>query len=198
MASKLNDNVETALKYGKSLVGTPYLWWFANEKGDDSTLHGGAPTYASNDPVPTLKHIRENGCSCTGLINLIRRKLRLPVPGIERNFKYSGGTWIWFHQLKKEKKLEPFDITQKYPKGTLLLRNYTNPNDQGHVAVVFSDNGDNILYEKLLHSYVNDPSPVPHAKVSPGVSIDKSIGKSHFWIDAGYYTHVCLPHNWLI
>jgi hypothetical protein len=92
--------------------------------------------------------------------------------------------------------------------------------DQGHVAVLFTDNTECSLYEYIIHSF---------AKLSYAESIGKSPRKiggvgltqllhSHYWHltaeeqenimrrdntpcyipERGYYTHVCLPENWLM
>jgi hypothetical protein len=80
-----------------------------------------------------------------------------------------------------------------------LIRNYKNGHDQGHVAVIFSNNAKNVLLAKLLHCYPLVGPEAGQQKVDPGIMIDNSVGKSHFsWNDRGYYTHACLPKNWLL
>jgi len=70
--------------------------------------------------------------------------------------------------------LEPFDATKSYPVGSLLLRRYRDPVDQGHLALIYNDG-------QLLHCY-----PVA------GVTIDPSIKSSH---DCIHYEFVCI--GWL-
>ena len=196
MTSKVDKNVQNALKYGSSLIGTKYKYWIEGE----NMLTGEGPSWVSSESAPQACNVKSSSCNCTGLINLMRRKLGLTIPGLDKQYKYSGGTWIWFTTLRKQHKLEVFDINKIYPKGTLLIRNYKNAHDQGHVAIIFTNNTKNVLLAKLLHCYPNiGYDEAGHKKVGPGVTIDESIGKSHFgWNDRGYYTHACLPKNWLV
>ncbi len=78
-----------------------------------------------------------------------------------------------------------------------MLRDY-NPIDSDHVAIIYQENKKGVSFSKLLHSVgwvvVNE---------SRGVKIDESVGKSHFYqyngdTNTGFYTHVCLPQNWLL
>ncbi len=191
--SQLDKNISSVLKFGKELVGTKYRWWNDNE----CILNCTDPFWASNDKCPSVSEVKSSSCACTGLINLMRRKLKLSVPGVDIKYKYAGGTWIWFKTLKP--KLEKFDINKIYPRGTLLIRNYKTPEDQGHVAIIYTNNSKNVLLAKLLHCYPNSGPTSSSIKVDPGVTIDDSVGKSHFgWNDTGYYTHACLPKNWLL
>lgn len=172
-------NVGTALAYARSLTGTPYSAWGSGE----NTRATEAPFWASDAPAPSARAVKARGCICTGLANLMRRKLGLSVPGAARaDYKYAGGTWIWFRSFP----LEPLDITKAYPAGTLLLRPYKSVKDQGHVAVIYEKNPKGVLFSKLLHCYRD-----------AGVRLDPAMGSSHFWRPEGYYTHVCLPKNWL-
>lgn len=41
----------------------------------------GAPFWKVNEEVPDIKEIKKHGLCCTGLANLIRRYLKLQVPG---------------------------------------------------------------------------------------------------------------------
>ena len=83
----------------------------------------------------------------------MRRKLNLSIPGLDKQFKYEGGTQIWFTTLRKQHKLEPFDINKIYSRGTLLIRHYKDAQDQGHLAIIFSNNTKNVLLAKLIHCY---------------------------------------------
>jgi hypothetical protein len=118
MSSKLDKNIKTVLKYGESLVGTKYQWWIEG----DNMLDGKEPSWVLDGPAPNPNYVKKKSCNCVGLINLMRRKLNLSIPGLDKQFKYAGGTWIWFTTLKKENKLEIFDINKIYPKGTVNCR----------------------------------------------------------------------------
>ena len=156
------------------------------------------PFWAHDGRPPAANIIRLQGCSCAGLVNLMRRQVGLPVPGIEqKRNRYAGGTAYWFEYLKKRRALRPFNISEPYPQGTLLLRAFRNEIDQGHLAIIYSDHFENVLYAKLIHSYPLGATPRPGRKVLGGVKIDPTIGSSHFWRPLGFYTHACLPENWL-
>jgi hypothetical protein len=170
-------NIDKAIKFAKTLINVKYKWW----KGEDSTID--EPFWAENDFVPSLNKIKS--VNCTGLINLMRRYVGLEVPGVKEKYQYAGGTWIWYKYLNKNKRIRFFDISKRYPKGTLLIRKYKDIEDQGHVAVIITDNHSHILYEKIIHSYSEK-----------GVSTT-TLGFSHFSIEDGYYTHVCMPDDWL-
>lgn len=126
----------------------------------------------------------------------------------------------------KHHRLIPFDIDQKYPKGTLLLRNFHNvESDQGHVAVLLTDTSSMPRNEQILHSYATvDYSESNSDDIVGGVGTT-ILAHSHFymcteecgvnpencdhvlveWSASGkmrltggvYYTHACLPENWL-
>ena len=67
------------------------------------------------------------------------------------------------------------------------------------VDVFDNNNSKNVLLAKLIHCYPLVGPDAGQQKVDPGVMIDESVGKSHFsWNDKGYYTHACLPKNWLV
>lgn len=189
-----NNDIDDALQYGLSLIGTKYKYWHLN----DVILNVGAPFWAENKSVPSIEEVKNQSCTCTGLINLMRRKVGSSVPGVLEKNQYAGGTYVWFEYLNKKDVLESFDINKKYPKGTLLIRQYFDEADQGHVAVIVTEGQTNVLYEELLHCYSDSPfDENDFNKVEPGVSITPNVGISHFTIPGGYYTHICLPEKWL-
>ena len=164
--SKIND----AINFGKSLVGIPYGWW----SGGDCDIKG--PMWAENGPVP--KNI--NSCNCAGLANLILRYMNKELPYIE-NITI-GGTLSYFTYY--ESVSEPFDIDKTYPIGTLLMRNFRDIDDQGHVAIIIENTG---KISKVLQSHIDD--------TTNGVNIDYSLEESHC---GDYYEKIVLPENWLI
>ncbi len=83
----------------------------------------------------------------------------LSVPGLDGNLgddglKWPGTTSTWFSYLKQKNRLEPLDTSKKYPRGTLLLRAFKNSeNDQGHAAILLTNESDSIINENIIHSY---------------------------------------------
>lgn len=190
----MNNNINKALKYAKSLVGIKYKYWDPSMKDLEDE-----PMFASNDKVPVLKDLKKKSINCSGLINLMRRKVGLQIAGlIEGTTEYSvpGGTFAWFDYLQKEKRLKEFDYKKDYPAGTMLLRKYYSPKDQGHLAIIFNSHKKGTMYANLLHSWSLE-GYVKNKITSPGVDIELTVAQSHFHFDKGYYTHVCLPKDWL-
>lgn len=202
MKTKQEIAVEKALNYAVSLKDTPYVFWtFSRLLLCDFMKHY---MYVSTlqDDLPSIDEIKEKGTNCAGLTNLIRRHLGLSIPGINKldEYKYPGGTYAWFNYLERKGRLEKFDYTKSYPSGTLLLRNYKDINDQGHVAIIYAQHKDSVLFSKVIHSYPKEWN-LELGKTTPGVTIDATVGQSHFgWFpeQCGFYTHVCYPKNWLV
>ena len=156
--------------YIQELVGTKYVWW---REGDDVT--GTAPFYAENAGVIAAERIKAEGCNCAGFLNLICRFMGVKIPGISEKIPMAGGTYVWFSYLQERGLLESFDASQTYPPGTIILRDYVDPEDQGHITFMVSGG-------RLAHSGSEN-----------GIQVDESVQISHNWIEGGYYTHVCLP-----
>lgn len=191
--------MEKVFDYARCLIGIPYRWHQENEKIQENDKF-----WASNNNAPSPDEIRESNKSivCTGLINLMRRFQNLSVPGLNGSFsdegsKFPGTTGIWFLYLSQKKRLEVFDSQKKYPQGTLLLRNFFSMQDQGHVAVVFTQlvYAKSCLDEYIIHSYAE--LPYGHVGDAGLVGLTK-LYYSHYSLSEGYYTHVCLPENWLL
>ena len=105
-----------------------------------------------------------------------------------------GGTESYF-EFYKDKSYE-FSINNTYPMGTLLMRNYRDINDQGHVAVLLETKGKDSL---VLQSHVEGEYL---KSTSPGVNAMYTLEDSHksFTDENGngsYYERVVLPENWL-
>jgi cell wall-associated NlpC family hydrolase len=167
--------VEIAIDYAKSLLGIPYRWH------DDCYIDELDDKFFSVDkPAPNASELikADKSIVCTGLINLIRRKLALPIPQYGH---YPGGTVAWFKYL--EKHLKKIDIAITYPAGTLLLRKYAGPSDQGHLAIVVSENS-------IIHAAAEIPYEQRHAQKNHGsVQINT--------YNSGYFSHYCPPELWL-
>jgi len=189
------STIDKILKYAKTLVGIKYKYWDPSMK--DITDE---PMYATNDKVPSLKELKTKTINCAGLINLMRRKAGLQIDGLIEGkpiYLTPGGTYTWFDYLKKEGRLSEFDYKKNYPKGTLLLRKYSSPKEQGHLAIIYNTNKKGQMYANLLHSWTIE-GYVKNNKTLPGVDVELTVAQSHFYKNDGYYTHVCLPTNWLI
>lgn len=152
---------------------TPYVWW----KDLESTTEKDAPFYCKR--IPPIEEIKANGCNCAGLINLLHLSRGLSVPGVTEGEYYAGGTYLWFEYLDAKSLLEPVSMDKKYPAGSLLLRKYRSPKDQGHLAVVYT--GGVLRDQKLLHCH-------PDA----GITLDDRVMESHMWLPNGYYEYICV------
>ena len=191
--------INKALTFAISFIGIPYRWW---KKGE--AIHGNDKFWSANCSSITAEQIKkEDKCIvCTGLINLIRRHLGLSVPGIDGklgklSLKFPGTTWSWFRYLKKNNRLEELDFNKKYPLGTLLVADYKNIEEQGHVAIIISELGENINEQEILHSYsnyyYNECANMKDVGITGIQKIDDY--KIFEWFKA---THVCLPENWIL
>lgn len=162
--------INETISYGISLIGIPYQKWGGNE------IEQGPPMFAINNPLPSLKEITT--CNCAGLVNLILRyrNKQLPFDGIT-----IGGTKAYFsYYLDKS---ENFDINTNYPKGTLLLKNYVDINEQGHVAIIIENKGrKSKILQSQIDNYIN------------GINTHYTLEQSH---DNYNYEKIVLPDNWL-
>lgn len=176
----METNTIKALEYGISLIGTPYEYW----KGGETQK--GAPMFAQNGLLPSREDIVS--ANCAGLCNLMLRSIGKEVPASGNTM---GGTKAYF-EYYKDKSYE-FCIDNTYPMGTLLMRDYRDINDQGHVAVVLETKGKKSL---VLQSNVEGES------TSPGVNAIYTLEESHksFHDAQGngcYYERIVLPEDWL-
>lgn len=204
----MNKSIENALDYAQTLIGIPYRWYV----GETEEFNGEDKFWCENTPAPLSNEISKNDKSivCTGLINLMRRNRGLCIPGLHGNInglykklyeKYPGGTGAWFLYLHQQNRLEKLDVKMKYPRGTLLLAKFKdNENDQGHVAVVYDDSETTINDQLIIHAcpdilYSDRENHKNHGSVKV-----ESFAISNKWnnSDKNYYTHVCLPENWLL
>jgi hypothetical protein len=194
-----NNKIKNIKIYAKSLIGIPYRWYKKGEVvcGDDKFWSANLPHITAN------KIKKKDKCIvCTGLINLIRRYLGLSIPGLDGklgkiSLKFPGTTWTWFRYLKKANRLEEIDFTKKYPIGTLLISNYKNIEEQGHVAIIISNVGNNIKKQKIIHSYSNycykDCLNMRNVGTTGIQKMDDD--KILDWFKV---THICLPENWIL
>jgi hypothetical protein len=190
------SQIQQVIDYGRSLKGVKRWKGNFNKYIPESDT---APMYVvlkdnRTKQLPTKAEIKKKGLICCGLINLMRRKAGFGIPYYpldKKTYEQTGDTGGWFYALSSLKRLESFDFRKSYPIGTLLLRKY-NPEDEGHMAVITSENEKGVLFSSLLHSHW-----------VKGVVEDAATGTSYFSqyngkSNVGHYTHVCYPENWLL
>lgn len=176
--------IEIALKYARSMVRYKYAMWkpsmgFPNEDN--------APFWKLNNPVPSKKILKKKGMCCTGLVNLVRRKMKLKVPG--GRSKHAGTTSAWFNYLKYKKRLQKINFNKSYPKGTLLVQNF-NPKDQGHVGIVLTTSKKDITFSKFIHAISDRINNIKYNSVT--------IEKVKNYPRYKRFTHICLPEDWIL
>ena len=164
----MDSRIQTAIKKANEYIGIPYSPWIPSKScfGD----HG--PFWSYNGPAPSFDKITKELLNCVGLSNVIRRFFQLEIPGVKEESFYAGGTYEWFLYLQNKQKLQPFNPSTVYPKGTLLLRCFHSEEDEGHLAIV------------------TGPSTVIHSIRTRGVTNDM------LW--ENYFEFACLPEHWLV
>jgi cell wall-associated NlpC family hydrolase len=185
---------EDVLEYAETMIGVPYRWW---NSGD--SIESDDKFWASNDGYISREYINENDkcIVCTGLINLMRRYRGLEIPGCDgfmgkTGLRFPGTTYTWFRYLNKKGFLESYSEYEEYPRGTLLIRNYKNVRDQGHVAVLIGN-------KQIIHacSDYNYDDSVREGIVDVGSTRIDELEDVQSWLDGNYFTHICRPENWL-
>jgi hypothetical protein len=175
--SNWDSNVQKILELGCQLCGIPYGQW------GGGNIETGAPMWAIDKTLPKLSDI--SSCNCAGLINLLLRSLGKSLPSVQQHGR--GGTAAYTSYYRDELQItETFKCGTVYPAGTLLLRDYLNNKDQGHVAVIYyrSDN----IARVLQSHYTND------TKIYPGVCMDETLTHSH---TRNGYQYIVKPNRWL-
>jgi hypothetical protein len=164
------DNVSpvaTALAYGEAMHGTAYGWWFGGP------LPEGEPMFTASGPAPDPADVWSVNCS--GLTNLLLRSIGSePVGGTAAYYAYYYDVSEWF------------DRAAAYPPGTLLIRDYYDVYDQGHVAVV---DGTGMVLQSFANCY---------GCTDPGVNNWYTVAESNAydgWSD--FYQLAVRPENWL-
>lgn len=200
--------VEDVMTYADSLVGLPFRWYVPGENAfvaDDRF-------WCADLDAPTAEYIREQNKTivCTGLPNLMRRFLRLPIPGgLNGNIRgkyrellqqFPGGTGAWFKYFHQNKRLQKIDLKKHYPRGTLLIARFKDDNtDQGHLAVVYDnvDDSKTVFDQTIIHSTPTvDYGDRDKFENHGAVTIEPFMVSAKAW-GRKYYEYVCLPENWL-
>tara|TARA_B110000483_G_scaffold215765_1_gene266717 strand:+ start:398 stop:973 length:576 start_codon:yes stop_codon:yes gene_type:complete len=183
--TSMTSNTIKALEYGIKLIGIPYDYWSGDENQKDE------PMFAQNGKVPHQLDI--TSANCAGLCNLMLRSVDKELPYSNKT-QTIGGTDAYFEYYKD--KSYDFSLENTYPMGTLLMRDYRDINDQGHVAVLLDTKGKDSL---VLQSHVEGEF---HKSTKPGVNAMYSLEESHKAFTDGdgngcYYERVVLPDDWL-
>jgi hypothetical protein len=204
-----SSKTSVALKYAKQIAKLDIDYKWHNEEDDkkEVALSCDDKFWSANGKPPSAAEIKASGKSivCSGLTNLMRRKVGFSIPGLNGNIpgqenwdlwkKNPGGTGAWYHYLNQHGRLIKFNSKQKYPLGTLLLQKWKSLNQQGHVAVVIDDKGSNILEQNIVHAIpFSDFATSGTSKDRVGATVIGPYSDYNDWFKVQF---VCLPENWL-
>ena len=132
-------NISAVMKFAKTLLDIPYIWWTGTEEDDMFYC----------DSIPSIEIMKTKGINCAGFINLLMLYSGKQIPQSEDMDIPRGGTGFWFIEFRKQQVLKKKIHTKQYPIGTLLFRTYKDLEDQGHFAVVIGEN-------KIIHAYADE------------------------------------------
>ena len=108
---------------------------------------------------------------CTGLVNIMLRKLELEVP---KNLHWDGGTQAY--GIKFEQKMVPFSMSD-VRRGDAVFRPYLDTSDQGHIAIALGGESDPVLQSFAWNVDATIPS----------VNVNYTLKESH---SDGYYKFI--------
>lgn len=170
------------------------------------------PFWTRDDVPPKMDMIKRGGCVYTGFINLLLRRVNIPllhqIQPIDapRNLDLDFGLGKcdeWLYVWKD--KVEPFDeYDRSYETGTLLLRTW-NTSDHGHVAMIIDDAG-----ELPMRRTIADTQKKTLAKCILKMRQDTDFSEPpfqppwdtkgdftvHFGANHNGFTHVLRPQHW--
>lgn len=174
-ATEATSRFEAALEWINPLVGKmPYGLWTGG------IVPPGSPAWAINRPPPPRSYLARHRIFCAGVPNLMLRFVGKRVPTFGNPY-YDGGMrayWSYFDGFHQS-----FNVNA-VQRGDLLLRHYSNEQNQGHVAVALGDGADALL----LQSYWS------HGDGLPGLNKLITVRTSH----AGYYyERIVRVNNWI-
>ena len=178
--TSMNEKVEKGIQFGISLIGTPYDWWRCGENQRD------APMFAKNGPCPPNNEIKT--CNCVGLTNLMLRSVGNTLPYSDIDIGWTESYAIYY---KKKNVIKDFNVDITYPRGSLLIRDYKDIYNPGHLAVILESIGKK---SKILHSITSQQMNDNVKYYLPGVNNNDTIEQSHKFFQ---YEYVVLPNKWL-
>lgn len=204
--------VDEMIAYGRTLKGIGRAWIDASKIKSYQRKDIG-PFWAVHDTnMPPREVIEKGGIVCTGLINLMTRKVGIHKPFLDLQDQEDndiifglGGSDEWLYYYRDH--VEPFDENAIYPKGTLLLRTW-NPVDDGHIAMLI-ETGKRVVDCHLLHTIGG--AFQKHGEV---VTDEDLVSDSHYGYkkgfkprwgpefgvsfgNNGYYTHILRPEKYI-
>ena len=178
--------IDEIIEYIKKYEGMKYTKYDKN----NNVMTTNEPFWVSNLEPPPFQEVYNKGSTCVGLINIVRRHLGLTVPGLSENYECPGGTESWYKYLDSNNRLETLDLTKSYPLGTLLVQDF-NERDQGHVAVIISDNTKpNVMESTIIHNIFGSWDNKTYAS-----AVIEKLGDYPYY---SRFTHVCYPEHWLL
>jgi hypothetical protein len=184
----MND-LPLALQYAESLYGCPY--GYHNARSPSSCFYA----EPMDTPLPSRERLVTQGVSNTGLLNLLCRHMRIPVPGVRDVAEaLPGDIHCWARALPWQRIKS--DTTMDPAPGTLFFRYYRSHEDQGHVAIVAHDGN------TLLQSYPIPWDPMRRTHGQPGVTFTElppvvTLEENGEEIVVCHYDVYCPPTVWI-
>ena len=212
---KYSEEVDAVLSYLRTLIGVPYKAWDGAKWRADNTAPFWMPDYMtapqSASIVPDMTVVyASGGVNCAGLINLGLQRVGIEPPGIQT--EYPGGTGAWGAYVT----WMPYNPDRVYPRGSILLREYRNEKDQGHLAMITTDDNSIGMNNHLIHAsgvlgcVLESPIHMVHkvenwvssmdisgSKTEKSEKSEKSDKLAISKITGGYFDCVCTPNLWL-
>ena len=172
------SDIDNIISYLRTMTHIPYMWWDGDSwMADNTPPFWISATLTSSCSAPTADYIRsKGGINCAGLMNLGLQYVGLTPPGI--NTDYPGGTWAWGAFMIWEK----YDHKHLYPRGSIVLRKYRNETDQGHLAMITTDDENDLI----------------HSSAVDGMVVEVPIKIVNLFAGTDYFEYVSTPDMWLI
>jgi hypothetical protein len=197
------EKMGAVISYLRTMKDVPYKWWDGNTWKPDNTAPFWMPDYMALDdgerrslpPPPTAEEVSANGgTNCAGLINLALQYFGIEPPGIHT--EYPGGTGAWGAYVVWIK----YNPARVYPRGSILFRSYRNEKDQGHMAMITTDDNSIGLNNHLIHASAVDgrvtevPIRVVHTSTRDYSGYFECVGIPSFWLTHSWYGY-CRPQR---
>lgn len=124
--------LEAAFQYAWSIAPSEYVHWYSG----DVSLYDGPPAWAVSAAAPDASYVQPQGGFCVAVLNLILRKLGLPIPNPFNDPANDGGTystyWAYYDQSKWFS-----NVRNNLPNYALLIAPFVKGVSEGHVALVW-------------------------------------------------------------